>query len=45
MKTLILNPPLFITLKYGRKVFEDVNDDLLSIGYVAAYAVSRGHNV
>lgn len=45
MKTLILNPPQCIPLLNGRKVFEAVNDDILSIGYVAAYAVSRGHTV
>jgi anaerobic magnesium-protoporphyrin IX monomethyl ester cyclase len=45
MKTLIVNPPQFIPLKYRQKVFEVGRDDILSIGYVAAYAVSRGHNV
>jgi anaerobic magnesium-protoporphyrin IX monomethyl ester cyclase len=45
MKTLILNPPQFIPLKYGRKVFEVGNQDLLSIGYVAAYARACGHDV
>ena len=45
MKTLILNPPQFIPLKNGREIFEVGNEDILSIGYVAAYAVSRGHNV
>ena len=45
MKTLVLNPPQFIPLKNGQKVFESGNEDILSIGYVAAYAVSRGHTV
>jgi anaerobic magnesium-protoporphyrin IX monomethyl ester cyclase len=45
MKTLILNPPRFIPVKNGRNVFEAGNEDILSIGYVAAYAVSRGHDV
>jgi anaerobic magnesium-protoporphyrin IX monomethyl ester cyclase len=45
MKTLLLNPPQFIPLNYRQKVFEVASDDILSIGYVAAYAVSRGHDV
>jgi anaerobic magnesium-protoporphyrin IX monomethyl ester cyclase len=45
MKTLIVNPPHFIPLEYRQKVVEVGRDDILSIGYVAAYAVSRGHNV
>ena len=45
MKTLVVNPPQFIPFSNGREVLEFRNDDILSIGYVAAYAVSRGHDV
>jgi anaerobic magnesium-protoporphyrin IX monomethyl ester cyclase len=45
MKTLVLNPPHYITAKYGQKGFEVGNEDILSIGYVGAYAASRGHTV
>ena len=45
MKTLLLNPPRFLPSPYGRKALEAGYEDILSIGYVAAYAVSRGHNV
>ncbi len=45
MKTLLLNPPRFIPLRDGREIFEVGTDDILSIGYVAAYAAGRGHDV
>ena len=45
LKTLILNPPQFIPINYRREVSGVRNDDVLSIGYLAAYAESRGHNI
>jgi anaerobic magnesium-protoporphyrin IX monomethyl ester cyclase len=45
MKTLIINPPRFILLKPDHEAAIGGNEDTLSIGYLAAYAVSRGHTV
>jgi anaerobic magnesium-protoporphyrin IX monomethyl ester cyclase len=45
MKTLLLNPPQFASETSRREPASVGRDDILSIGYVAAYAVSRGHDV
>jgi radical SAM superfamily enzyme YgiQ (UPF0313 family) len=45
MKTLILNAPQFIAVNTGRKFSDVRSDDILSIGYLASYARSRGHDV
>jgi anaerobic magnesium-protoporphyrin IX monomethyl ester cyclase len=45
MKTLIVNPPQVIPVNYRVETCGIKMDDILSIGYLAAYAVSRGHAV